>query len=136
RWDKESSHLVFQERERPDRKYERGGSFYHQSGRPFFHLLSGDRGDLRMYTLAWPDGDAVAKGIISTLANPVGAFYIPVATPIVLRFLGGIDPSSYPATGYIDADHSTYGEYQTLLQSVIDEQYCKFVMNTSPNDRR
>jgi hypothetical protein len=136
RWDKSGSHLVFEERERPDPRYAQSGIFYHQSGRPFFHLVSGNRGDLRMYTLAWPEGDGIARGVISTLSNPRGAVYIPVAAPIFLRSLGTTDPAKYPPTGYITADHPSYLEYQETLQSVTDDEYCVFVMNTNPSDRR
>src|SRR5262249_21199910 len=136
RWDKSGSHLVFEERARPDAKFAQSGVFYHQSGRPFFHLVSGNRGDLRMYTLALPEGDGIARGVISTLSNPKGAIYIPVAAPIFLRSLRTTDPAKYPATGYINADHLSYLEYQEILRSVTDDEYCMFVMNTSSGDRR
>ena len=42
---------------------------------------------MRTILLSLPDSDDMMRGIISTLSNPKGSVYIPVAAPIVLRKL-------------------------------------------------
>jgi hypothetical protein len=73
------------------------------------------------------------RGIISTLSNPKGSIYIPVAAPIVLRKLR---PAETPEFGVIAADHSRYGEYQSLLATVLTEEFGIFAVPQPPVPRK
>jgi hypothetical protein len=64
RWDKSPSRLVFEERARPDPRYSQSGIFYHQSGRPFFHLVSGDRAATPTSSGLAPDGFITVNRIV------------------------------------------------------------------------
>ncbi len=65
------------------------------------------------------------RGIISTLSNPQGSIYIPVAAPIVLRKLR---PGEEPELGVIAPGSRRYGEYQSWLATVLTEEFGIFAV--------
>ena len=86
-WSDERKCLVFEERSRFDGKYRQVGTVYIPFGTSFMNLVSSSAGNVRTILLSLPDSDDMMRGIISTLSNPKGSVYIPVAAPIVLRKL-------------------------------------------------
>ena len=73
------------------------------------------------------------RGIISTLSNPKGSIYIPVAAPIVLRKLR---PTEEPELGVISASHRRYGEYQAWLATVLTEEFGIFAVPQRSTPRK
>jgi transcriptional regulator with XRE-family HTH domain len=133
RWEGSKATLVFEERSREDAKYTQSGSVYLPPGQPFFHLLSTQLGAIRMYTVSRPDGDGLLRGMISTVGNPKGAIYIPVAAPIFLRRL---QSNENPQLGFITPENPAYLNYQEILASVTAEEFGTFAMNLNPTERR
>jgi hypothetical protein len=132
-WDTVQTRLVFEERSRTDSKYAQEGVVYLPFGKPFIHLVSTKHGDVRMYTLSFPEGDGLSRGIVSTLSNPKGAIYIPVAAPV---FLQRLLANETPQLGFVGPDNPCHSKYQDILASVTGEEFGSFVMNLKPADRR
>jgi hypothetical protein len=133
KWSATQARLVFQERSRTDSKYEQEGVVYIPLGKPFLHLLSTRDGDLRMYTLSFPEQDGLLRGIVSTLSNPKGAIYIPVAAPV---FLQRLSPGETPEVGFIGPDNPSHSQYHETLASVTSEEFGGFVVSINPAERR
>jgi hypothetical protein len=81
-------------------------------------------GNLRTVLLSLPDRDGICRGLITTLSNPKGTMYTPVAAPIFLKRLA---QGEQPALGFIPPDHKAYVDYLTLLSSVVTDEYGRFV---------
>src|SRR4030088_92108 len=113
-WSDAQNCLVFEEKSRFDGKYRQNGTVYIPFGTAFMNLVSSSAGNVRTILLSLPDSDDMMRGIISTLSNPKGSIYIPVAAPIILRKLR---PAEEPELGVISPDHRRYGEYQSWLIS-------------------
>ena len=80
-----------------------------------------------------PDDAGVCRGIITTISNPKGMIFIPVAGPIVLRRL--IEDEK-PEVGFITPASSSY---ELLLQelAVATDEYVQLMASPqSPEDRR
>jgi hypothetical protein len=97
------------------------------------NLVSSSAGNVRTILLSLPDSDDMMRGIISTLSNPKGSIYIPVAAPIILRKLR---PTEEPELGVIPPDHRRYGEYQSWLASVLTEEFGIFAVPQPPARRK
>lgn len=128
-WSDEQKCLVFEEKLRFDGKYRQQGTVYIPFGTSFMNLVSSSAGNVRTILLSLPDSDDMMRGIISTLSNPKGSIYIPVAAPIVLRKL---QPAETPELGVIAAANSRYREYQAWLATVLTEEFGKFAVSQPP----
>lgn len=123
-WDTSKNNLIFKEASRSDAKYTQSGDVYIPPGRPFFNLLTAASGSLRLITLSRPDEEGMARGILTTLNNPRGVIYTPVSAPVVLRRL---KDGEAPAYGLLGAASEGYAEAAALIESVVAEDYAKFV---------
>ena len=132
-WDKLRMQLRFVERSRADAKYTQQGIVYIPFGLPFMHLVSTDQGNIRSITLSQPDDDGLSRGIISTLSNPKGAVFIPVASPICLRRLRAKEA---PELGIITPEQDCYLDYQKMIDSVTAEEFGVLVLSQNPAERR
>ena len=132
-WSDAQKCLVFEEKSRFDGKYRQNGTVYIPFGTAFMNLVSSSAGNVRTILLSLPDSDDMMRGIISTLSNPKGSIFIPVAAPIVLRKLRTAEE---PECGVISADHRRYGEYQSWLASVLTEEFGIFAVPQPPARRR
>ena len=119
-WSDEQNCLMFEEKSRFDGKYRQIGTVYIPFGTSFMNLVSSSAGNVRTILLSLPDTEDMMRGIISTLSNPKGSIYIPVAAPIVLRKLRA---GEEPELGVITAGHRRYGEYQSWLATVLTEDF-------------
>ena len=124
-WSDEQKCLVFEEKSRFDGKYRQQGTVYIPFGTSFMNLVSSSAGNVRTVLLSLPDSEDMMRGIISTLSNPKGSIYIPVAAPIVLRKLR---TGEEPELGVISADNRRYGEYQAWLATVLTEEFGIFAV--------
>ena len=100
-WSDDQKCLVFEEKSRFDGKYRQVGTVYIPFGTAFMDLVSSSAGNVRTVLLSLPDTENIMRGIISTLSNPKGSIYIPVAAPIVLRKLPAAEE---PELGVIAKD--------------------------------
>lgn len=132
-WSDEQKCLVFEEKSRFDGKYRQVGTVYIPFGTAFMNLVSSSAGNVRTILLSLPDTEDIMRGIISTLSNPKGSIYIPVAAPIVLRKLRS---GEAPELGVISPDNSRYGEYQSWLATVLTEEFGKFAVPQPPAPRK
>lgn len=123
-WSDAEHCLRFTERARHDDKYTKDGQISIPLGLPFLNLISEHAGVLRMILLSHPDHNGVCRGIISTLSNPKGAIYIPVAAPIFLRRLKAGETAE---TGLITPKSATYKAHVKELATVAAEEYGVFV---------
>lgn len=123
-WGESERCLRFAERARHDDKYTKDGQVSIPLGLPLLNLISENAGVLRMILLSHPDHNGICRGIISTLSNPKGAIYIPVAAPIFLRRLTA---GETPETGLIAPKSAAYAGYVKELASVAAEEYGVFV---------
>jgi hypothetical protein len=83
--------------------------------------------------LSHPDHNGVCRGIISTLSNPKGAIYIPVAAPIFLRRLKA---GETPETGVITRKSAAYAAHVKELATVAAEEYGVFVAVPTTQEHR
>lgn len=132
-WDRTMPSLRFEELSRRDAKYAQKGTVYVPFGTPFINLVSTNLGNLRTVLLSLPDSDGICRGIISTLSNPKGTMYTPVAAPIFLRRLA---KGEQPETGFIKPDNESYAGYLAILTSVMADEFGMFVPPPAPPDRR
>ncbi len=132
-WSDEQKCLVFEEKSRFDGKYRQVGTVYIPFGTAFMNLVSSSAGNVRTVLLSLPDTEDMMRGIISTLSNPKGSIYIPVAAPIVLRKLRA---GEEPELGVIARDNSRYGEYQSWLATVLTEEFGIFAVPQPPAPRK
>jgi hypothetical protein len=123
-WDAAGQCLAFQERARHDARYTKDGCVSIPLGLPLLNLISEHAGVLRMILLSHPDHNGVCRGLISTLSNPKGAIYIPVAAPIFLRKLAD---GETPETGLITPKSAAYAAHVAELKTVAAEEYGVFV---------
>ena len=84
-------------------------------------------------TLALRSSGQLARDIISTLSNPKGAVFIPVASPICLRRLR---VKETPELGIIMPEQDCYPDYQKMLDSVTAEEFAVLVLSQNPAERR
>jgi len=132
-WSDEQKCLVFEEKSRFDGKYRQVGTVYIPFGTAFMNLVSSSAGNVRTVLLSLPDTEDMMRGIISTLSNPKGSIYIPVAAPIVLRKLRA---GEEPELGVIARDNRRYGEYQSWLATVLTEEFGIFAVPQLPAPRK
>lgn len=123
-WSDAERCLRFEERARHDDKYTKHGQVSIPLGLPFLNLIAENAGVLRMILLSHPDHNGVCRGIISTLSNPKGAIYIPVAAPIFLRRL---KDGERPQTGLITPESDSFAAHLAELATVAAEDYGAFV---------
>ena len=123
-WDRTVPSLCFEELSRPDFKYAQKGAVYVPFGTPFINLVSTHLGNLRTVLLSLPDRDGICRGLITTLSNPKGTMYTPVAAPIFLRRLA---QGEQPELGFIAPEHKAYVDYLNILASVVTDEYGRFV---------
>jgi hypothetical protein len=132
-WNDEQKCLVFEEKSRFDGKYRQVGTVYIPFGTAFMNLVSSSAGNVRTILLSLPDTEDMMRGIISTLSNPKGSIYIPVAAPIVLRKLRA---GEEPELGVIARDNRRHGEYQSWLATVLTEEFGIFAVPQPPARRK
>jgi hypothetical protein len=132
-WNEERKCLVFEEKSRFDGKYRQKGTVHIPFGTSYMNLVSANAGNVRTILLSLPDSDDMMRGIISTLSNPKGSVYIPVAAPIVLRKLRKAEE---PELGVIAEKHRSHGEYRSWLAAVLTEEFGIFAMPQTPARRR
>jgi hypothetical protein len=132
-WSDQQKCLVFEEKSRFDGKYRQVGTVYIPFGTSFMNLVSSSAGNVRTVLLSLPDTEDMMRGIISTLSNPKGSIYIPVAAPIVLRKLRA---GEEPELGVIAQDNRRYGEYQSWLATVLTEEFGIFAVPQPPAQRK
>jgi hypothetical protein len=133
-WERATRSLRFEELSRRDAKYAQKGTVYIPFGTPFLNLVSTHFGNLRTVLLSLPDNDGICRGLITTLSNPKGTLYTPVAAPIFLRRLA---EGEQPEVGFIKPESGSFAAYVDLLTSVITDEFGRFVPPpAAPVDRR
>ena len=132
-WSDEQKCLVFEEKSRFDGKYKQKGTVYIPFGTAFMNLVSSSAGNVRTVLLSLPDTEDMMRGIISTLSNPRGSIYIPVAAPIVLRKLRTAEE---PELGIITKNHPSHDEYRSWLATVLTEEFGIFAVPQTPAERK
>ncbi|MDP1583893.1 MAG: hypothetical protein Q8M18_10760 [Bradyrhizobium sp.] len=132
-WSDAQKCLTFEEKSRFDGKYRQVGTVYIPFGTAFMNLVSSSAGNVRTVLLSLPDTEDMMRGIISTLSNPKGSIYIPVAAPIVLRKLR---TGEEPEFGVIARDNRRYDEYQSWLATVLTEEFGIFAVPQPPAPRK
>src|SRR5580693_2806452 len=132
-WNDQRKCLVFEEKSRFDGKYRQQGTVHIPFGTAYMNLVSANAGNVRTILLSLPDSDGMMRGIISTLSNPKGSVYIPVAAPIVLRKLG---KAEQPELGIIAEHHRRHGEYQSSLATVLTEEFGIFAVPQPSGQRK
>jgi hypothetical protein len=132
-WSDERKCLVFEEKSRFDGKYRQKGTVHIPFGTAYMNLVSANAGNVRTILLSLPDSDSMMRGIISTLSNPKGSVYIPVAAPIVLRKLRKAEE---PELGIIAENHRSHGEYRSWLATVLTEEFVIFAVPQAPAPSR
>jgi hypothetical protein len=132
-WSDEKNSLAFEEKSRADAKYIQSGTVYIPFGTSFMNLVSSASGNVRTILLSLPDADDISRGIISTLSNPKGSIFIPASAPIFLRKL---KQAEKPALGIISGEHDCYDVYQSLLATVLAEEFGIFAIPQHSADRR
>jgi hypothetical protein len=132
-WSDERKCLVFEEKSRFDGKYRQKGTVHIPFGTAYMNLVSANAGNVRTILLSLPDSDGMMRGIISTLSNPKGSVYIPVAAPMVLRKLRKAEE---PELGIIAENHRSHDEYRSWLATVLTEEFGIFAVPQTPAHRR
>ncbi len=113
-WDKETSCLTFDEKDREDAAHAQRGRVYIPDGRQLISLVTVEGGSIRLVTVSRPAGGKTARGLIMTLSNPSGIQFTPASAPIVLRRLA----DQKPRLGFIRPDAPEYESYRAELAAV------------------
>jgi hypothetical protein len=113
-WDKETSCLTFDEKDRKDAAHAQRGRVYIPDGRQFMSLVTVEGGSIRLVTVSRPAEGKTARGLIMTLSNPSGIQFTPASAPIVLRRLA----DQKPRLGFIRPDAPEYESYRAELAAV------------------
>jgi uncharacterized protein YneF (UPF0154 family) len=113
-WDKETSCLTFDEKDREDAAHAQRGRVYIPDGRQFMSLVTVEGGSIRLVTVSRPAEGKTARGLIMTLSNPSGIQFTPASAPIVLRRLA----DQKPRLGFIRPDAPEYESYRAELAAV------------------
>ncbi len=117
RWDEKRASLVFEERNRSDSSHSQLGQVYIPDGRPFMSLVTIDKGAVRVIMVTRPDYLGVARGLMLTLSNPGGIYFIPASAPVVLQRLN----ETSPQFGFVHPDSSDYKMYLDQLNGVAPD---------------
>jgi hypothetical protein len=113
-WDKETSCLTFDEKDRKDAAHAQRGRVYIPDGRQFMSLVTVEGGSIRLVTVSRPAEGKTARGLIMTLSNPSGIQFTPASAPIVLRRLA----DQKPRLGFIRPDAPEFESYRAELAAV------------------
>jgi uncharacterized protein YneF (UPF0154 family) len=113
-WDKETSCLTFDERDREDAAHTQRGRVYIPDGRKFMSLVTVEGGSIRLVTVSRPAQGESARGLIMTLSNPTRMQLTPASAPILLRRL----TENKPRLGFIRPDAPDYESYRRELAVV------------------
>jgi hypothetical protein len=113
-WDKETSCLTFDEKDREDAAHAQRGRVYIPDGRQFMSLVTVEGGSIRLVTVSRPAEGKTARGLIMTLSNPSGIQFTPASAPIVLRRLA----DQKPRLGFIRPDAPEFESYRAELAAV------------------
>src|SRR5450432_2073574 len=132
-WSEERKCLVFEEKSRFDGKYRQQGTVHIPFGTAYLNLVSANAGNVRTILLSLPDSEGMMRGIISTLSNPKGSVYIPVAAPMMLRKLRKAEE---PALGIIAENHRSHDEYRSWLATVTTEEFGIFAVPQTSAPRK
>ncbi len=123
-WDSEESCLGFREADRIDSDFTQWGqvSIPHQSGH--IYLVTNRHGQYRLIVVARPTITGEMHGILTTLQAGRGAQLTPVSTPIAFV---PMPKNSTIKFGRLTKDDNGFEDYQSLLQSTVDESYVRFL---------
>jgi transcriptional regulator with XRE-family HTH domain len=123
-WDDERTCLAFREAERVDSAFTQDGvvSIPNQSGH--IYLVTNKFGQYRLITVARPTIAGEMHGILTTLLAGRGAQLTPVAAPLVLVPLRGVEEVAF---GRISTGHRCHAAYKTILRRTIDEPFAVFM---------
>jgi hypothetical protein len=127
-WNEAESCLMFEECERVDAGYTQKGRVYIPDGRPFMSLVTVEKGAIRLIMVSRPEGNELARGLITTLSSLAGVHFMPASAPIVLRRV--VDQT--PQLGFIQPGAPGYEDYRRELEMVIPA-FGAFAAAPSPN---
>lgn len=119
-WDAARSSLVFRESERVDAAFAQQGLVSVPSFSGHIYLVTNKHGQYRLIVVARPSINGEMHGILTTLQAGRGAHLIPVATPITLIPLKGLEQAQF---GRIPPGHSAHARYRALLRRTLDEPF-------------
>lgn len=122
-WDEAKSCLVFHESARQDAKYAQTGVVAAPYLSSHIYLVTNDRGQFRTLTLGRPTQDRVMHGILNTLLAGDGTQLVPIACPVVLRFITQEDS---PALGELLPGCADHKAARALLEATIACGFARF----------
>ena len=125
-WDEEWPSLLFQERDRPDKPYVHRGRLYVAASSMYVHLVSLNKGAMRMVVVSQLDAAGHMRGLITTLTKQK-AQLLPVSAPIVYvkrEDFNGV------GLGGISAECAPFAEYERLLEETLEQGYARLVGGT------
>ncbi len=122
-WDERSPSLAFDELDRPDKPYANRGRLHISAASAYVHLISSNRGAMRMVVVSRPDATGTMRGLITTM-HKQKAHFLPVSAPIAyLRredFKGVL-------LGEITADQVAETGYRQMLGDTLGHGYARLI---------
>jgi transcriptional regulator with XRE-family HTH domain len=123
-WETSSSNLVFKESERLDAAFTQQGSVAVPNPSGHIYLVTNVHGQHRLIIVARPTISGEMYGILTTLQVGRGAQLTPVAAPIALIPMRGLNDIQY---GRVGPDNSCYPLYRKYLNRTVDEPFALFL---------
>ena len=122
-WDEEWPSLLFQEHDRPDKPYLHRGRLYIPASSMYIHLVSLNKGAMRMVMVSQLDATGHMRGLITTL-HKQRASLLPVSAPIVYAKR---DDFAGIALGEFPADHPGHRACKHLLEETLEQGYARLI---------
>ena len=123
-WDEDIPGLVFQERDRPDQSYANRGHLHISTSSTYVHLVSANKGAMRMVVVSRPDATGHMRGLITTM-HKQRAHFVPVSAPIAYVFRQNFKDC---ALGEMSCSQADAAGYRKVLQDALDQGYARLIL--------
>jgi hypothetical protein len=122
-WDEGSPSLAFEERDRPDKPYANRGRVHISAASTYVHLISSNKGAVRMVVVSRPDASGQMCGLITTL-HKQRAHFLPVSAPIA--YLRREDFKGL-LLGEVPGRRASEAGYTQVLADMLAQGYARLV---------
>lgn len=121
-WSRDARCLMFKESKRFDPGHAQAGKIYIKDGLPYMYMVTVDAGEVRHIVVSRTKDKTKFRGLIQTLWDRGGEYYMPVSAPIVLYKIPENNEQVFDL-GRIDRKKPMYQTYRDMLSEVTAEGY-------------
>ncbi len=122
-WDERSPSLAFEEKDRPDKPYANCGRLHISAASTHIHLISSNKGAVRMVVVSRPDATGHMRGLITTM-HKQKAHFLPVSAP--MTYLRREDFKGV-LLGEISGPQAVEAGYAQVLGDTLAQGYARLI---------